>query len=86
MMKRRGSHPEKALSAIKVRSLSQPGRYADGNGLYLARKCAAALGGTLHLRFLPDAVRDKLLAVVHRPHLVISANLFDRCSPSSCCR
>ena len=34
-MKRRGSHPEKALSAVKVRSLSKPGRYADGNGLYL---------------------------------------------------
>ena len=28
-------HPDKALSAVKVRRLSQPGRYADGNGLYL---------------------------------------------------
>ena len=34
-MKPTGSHPDKALSPAKVRSLKQPGRYADGNGLYL---------------------------------------------------
>ena len=28
-------HPEKALNAVRVRSLAKPGRYADGNGLYL---------------------------------------------------
>jgi hypothetical protein len=28
-------HPNQALSALKVKSLSAPGRYADGNGLYL---------------------------------------------------
>jgi hypothetical protein len=28
-------HPEKALSAVRVKSLAKPGRYADGNGLYL---------------------------------------------------
>ncbi|KAJ0345506.1 hypothetical protein COL154_013953, partial [Colletotrichum chrysophilum] len=28
-------HPEKALSALKVRQLKEPGRYTDGNGLYL---------------------------------------------------
>lgn len=28
-------HPEKALSAAFVRTVTQPGRYADGNGLYL---------------------------------------------------
>lgn len=28
-------HPEKALSAAKIRTLTKPGRYADGNGLYL---------------------------------------------------
>src|SRR4051812_33431376 len=28
-------HPHKALSALRVNSLSAPGRYADGNGLYL---------------------------------------------------
>jgi integrase len=28
-------HPDTALSALAVRSLKQPGRYADGNGLYL---------------------------------------------------
>ena len=32
--KRRGRHPDKALSAAFVRS-AQPGRHADGNGLYL---------------------------------------------------
>ena len=31
----RGPHPMKALSAVRVRSLKRPGRYADGNGLYL---------------------------------------------------
>src|SRR3954463_3168846 len=30
-----GRHPEKALTAVQVRSLQEPGRYADGNGLYL---------------------------------------------------
>jgi integrase len=34
-MKSKGRHPERALSAAKVRSLREPGRYADGNGLYL---------------------------------------------------
>ena len=32
--KRRGRHPDKALTAAFVRS-AQPGRHADGNGLYL---------------------------------------------------
>jgi hypothetical protein len=35
MGKRRGRHPEKALSAVQVRQLKTAGRYADGNGLYL---------------------------------------------------
>jgi Arm DNA-binding domain len=34
-MKQKGRHPDKALNAVKVRSLAKPGRYADGNGLYL---------------------------------------------------
>ena len=34
-MVKSGRHPEKALTAIQVRSLSVPGRHADGNGLYL---------------------------------------------------
>ena len=34
-MKRKGSHPDRALTALKVRSLKEPGRYGDGNGLYL---------------------------------------------------
>jgi integrase len=28
-------HPHKALSSLRINSLSQPGRYGDGNGLYL---------------------------------------------------
>jgi len=31
----RGQHPDKALTAVQVRSLKEPGRYADGHGLYL---------------------------------------------------
>jgi len=34
-VKGRGKHPDKALTAVQVRQLKQPGRYADGNGLYL---------------------------------------------------
>lgn len=34
-MKQLGGHPHKALSTVRVNSLSKPGRYADGNGLYL---------------------------------------------------
>lgn len=34
-MKPTGAHPEKALSAATVRGAAKPGRYADGNGLYL---------------------------------------------------
>jgi len=33
--KRKGKHPEKVLSATRVRALTTPGRYVDGNGLYL---------------------------------------------------
>jgi hypothetical protein len=31
----RGKHPDKALTAARVRALKDPGRYADGNGLHL---------------------------------------------------
>jgi integrase len=34
-MKRKGRHPDRELSAVRVKNLSDPGRYADGNGLYL---------------------------------------------------
>ena len=34
-MKNKGPHPQKALSAARVRAISERGRYADGNGLYL---------------------------------------------------
>ena len=33
--KSKGKHPDKKLSATRVRSLRVPGRHADGNGLYL---------------------------------------------------
>jgi hypothetical protein len=33
--KPRGKHPEKRLTAVQIRHLRKPGRYADGNGLYL---------------------------------------------------
>lgn len=34
-MGRMGKHPDKVLTAVKVRAIKQPGRYADGGGLYL---------------------------------------------------
>jgi integrase len=34
-MVKAGKHPEKALTAMRVNKLSEAGRYADGNGLYL---------------------------------------------------
>lgn len=33
--KPRGRHPDRRLSAVSVRNAKGPGRYADGNGLYL---------------------------------------------------
>jgi len=33
--KPRGPHPDKRLTAVAIRNLKRPGRYADGNGLYL---------------------------------------------------
>lgn len=35
MSKSKGLHPDKALTALKIRQISKSGRYADGNGLYL---------------------------------------------------
>lgn len=34
-MKATGKHPDKKLTALKVNQATKPGRYADGNGLYL---------------------------------------------------
>jgi Arm DNA-binding domain len=31
----RTKHPNKALTAVRINALKKPGRYADGNGLYL---------------------------------------------------
>jgi hypothetical protein len=33
--RKKGKHPERALSAMKLRAVLDAGRYADGNGLYL---------------------------------------------------
>ena len=33
--KRRGPHPDRALSASFCRNVGEAGRYCDGNGLYL---------------------------------------------------
>jgi integrase len=35
MPKSRGLHPDKALSALKVKQVTKEGRYSDGHGLYL---------------------------------------------------
>lgn len=35
MPKRTGQHPKEALTAVAVRRITEPGRYADGNGLHL---------------------------------------------------
>lgn len=34
-MKSRGRHPHNALTSVEIRQIKKPGRYADGNGLYL---------------------------------------------------
>lgn len=34
-MKPKGKHPEKALTAAKIRNISEPGFYVDGHGLHL---------------------------------------------------
>ena len=51
-MKQTGRHPDKALSPAKVRTLTAPGRYADGNGLY----------------FNSRPVGGQALAAAHRHH------------------
>lgn len=33
--KPRGQHPDKRLTAVRIKALKTPGKYADGNGLYL---------------------------------------------------
>ncbi|MER2634008.1 MAG: Arm DNA-binding domain-containing protein [Rhizobiaceae bacterium] len=48
-MKRRGKHPDKALTAVSVRQAKTPGRYADGNGLYLEVDPSGAKRWTLRV-------------------------------------
>ncbi len=42
VVKERRHHPNKALTAVAVRQLKGPGRYADGNGLYLVVDASGA--------------------------------------------
>jgi hypothetical protein len=48
-LKASGKHPDKALTAVKVRQLAAPGRYADGNGLYLVVDASGAKRWLLRL-------------------------------------
>lgn len=48
-MKGKGRHPDKALTAVQVRQIKLPGRYADGNGLYLEVSAAGARHWLLRL-------------------------------------
>ena len=50
--KPRGQHPDKRLTAVTVRNLKKPGRYADGNGLYLVVDHSGAK------RWMLDAMPD----------------------------
>ena len=43
----KGRHPDKALTAVQVRTLKVPGRYADGNGLYLVVEPSGSKRGLL---------------------------------------
>ena len=57
MPKRTGRHPDRALSAVQVRSLTRPGRYADGNGLYLEVEPSGSKRWTLRI-FVQGRRRD----------------------------
>ncbi|MFG1294074.1 tyrosine-type recombinase/integrase [Xanthobacter versatilis] len=48
-MKRKGKHPDKALTAVAVRQAKTPGRHADGNGLYLEVDASGAKRWTLRI-------------------------------------
>src|SRR5829696_9754121 len=47
MAPKAGRHPDKALTAVQVCSRLQPGRYADGNGLYLVVEPSGSKRGLL---------------------------------------
>src|SRR5919205_86442 len=47
MGKRQGRHPDRALTAVSIRGIKKPGRYADGNGLYLEVEPSGAKRWTL---------------------------------------
>ena len=48
-MAKSGAHPMNALTAVGVRNTKQPGRYADGNGLYLHVRPTGSKSWTLRL-------------------------------------
>lgn len=48
-MKATGKHPDKKLTALKVNQATKPGRYADGNGLYLVVEISGAKRWLLRL-------------------------------------
>ena len=48
-MKATGKHPDKKLTALKVNQATKPGRYADGNGLYLVVEPSGAKRWLLRL-------------------------------------
>jgi hypothetical protein len=42
----RTRHPDKALTVVGIKALKKPGRYADGNGLYLKVSRSGAYVGS----------------------------------------
>lgn len=48
-MPKRSTHPQNALTAVGVRNLKKPGRYADGGGLYLHVRKSGAKNWLLRL-------------------------------------
>jgi hypothetical protein len=48
-VKATGKHPDKKLTALKVNQATKPGRYADGNGLYLVVEPSGAKRWLLRL-------------------------------------
>ncbi len=61
-MKKQGRHPDQALTALQVRQAKQPGRYADGNGLYLEVEPSGAKRWLLRI-VVQGRRRDIALAV-----------------------
>ncbi len=65
--RKRGRHPEKLLSVQRIRGLTEPGRYFDGNGLYLQVTETAAQSWIQRL-----SIRGKARQVGHGPYPLVS--------------